>query len=839
MREPDRPDTAERPPARAASSAPPLVLVARVSEDGRVRSLNASALRALGYDCEALPDSGVPFRRFVHPDRVRDVTDALASRQSERVLHACPILAADGTWRTVHVTLHSDASPDGCVLVVARDTEDAAATGDADGHLLAGIRDALLTLNHEWRVTYANEAAHALLRAPNGDLTGMSVWDVLPEARGSEVEAALRDAVRTQQPAMLEIHAALPELWAETRLYPTRHGLTVTLHDIRPRKADERLEQDRSRVLEMTLRGAPLREILLEITRLVERQSEGHVCSVLLLRGDRLYTAAAEHLPEAFTQAIDGLRVGHGNGVCGTSAFTKAPVVVEDTLTDPLTRDFRSLAALHGLRSCASTPILNGDGEVLGTFAMYSREPGALTERQVRVMDRARHLAAVAVEHDRLTDRLRFQARHDALTGLANRSLAMTLLECALTDTQARSEPVSVLFIDLDDFHGVNDLLGHAGGDDVLVMIAERLRSCCRRGDSLARVGGDEFMMVLPYAAEQEAVLVARRVLTVLAEPFTHGSRELRLGVSVGVATGPYAGADPETLRRHADVAMHHAKTRRAGYAVFEKHLNRSTVERLQLATDLRRAVEQNALDLHYQPQVDFRTGRATGVEALLRWRHPHLGYVPPAQFIPIAEETGLIVTLGTWVLREACQQGVRWAAHGTNDLRVAVNVSALQFDRDDFVDVVASILRDTAFPPERLELELTESIVMRDVHASVARMAALRDLGVTIAIDDFGTGYSSLNYLQRLPLNILKIDRSFVRQLTHAQPTQAVVRAIATLARHLGLHVVAEGIETPEQYDILRELDCDAGQGFLFARPMPAQDVPNAIRGTPAPPGT
>lgn len=382
---------------------------------------------------------------------------------------------------------------------------------------------------------------------------------------------------------------------------------------------------------------------------------------------------------------------------------------------------------------------------------------------------------------------------------------------------------MALLFVDIDDFKAINDTLGHTVGDDVLIEVARRLSTCCREGDLLARAGGDEFSLVLPGTPQSAAVDMAQQVLGVLRRPFALHGRELYVAASVGISVSPQAGRDASSLRRHADLAMYRAKSRKLGYAVFEQEMNRRTLERLQLASDLRHAVENQELELHYQPQVNLSAGQVVGAEALLRWRHPQLGMVSPAQFIPLAEETGLIVPLGEWVLRQACRQAVRWTAASRATLRIAVNVSALQFERPDFVSIVAACLHDSGLEPEQLELELTESVVMQDIQESSARMTALRALGVRLAVDDFGTGHSSLSYLQRLPLNVLKIDRSFVQQVSGVESALGVVKAIVALAQHLGLGTVAEGIETKEEWRLLRELGCVDGQGFFFGRPAEA----------------
>ncbi|AFZ69276.1 EAL domain-containing protein [Deinococcus peraridilitoris] len=457
-------------------------------------------------------------------------------------------------------------------------------------------------------------------------------------------------------------------------------------------------------------------------------------------------------------------------------------------------------------------------------YAQKLEHHSDILEQEVKA--RTRQLEDEILEHQMLARRLDHQANHDPLTGLPNRTFFTERLAYAIRQAEVSGYFTSLLFVDLDDFKGINDTLGHDVGDKVLITVAQRLQGCVRQEDLVARVGGDEFTVILPLSGVGEATAVAQRILSAFAVPFEVGNRQFYLGASIGISVSQEAGLNAGTLQRHADMAMYRAKHRKTGYEVFEPDMNRRTLERLQLASDLRRAVERQELELHYQPQVRLRDGELIGVEALLRWRHPERGMISPAQFIPLAEETGLIVPLGAWVLQEACRQGVEWANQGHASFRIAVNVSALQFERDDFVSTVSASLASTGFASERLELELTESIVMRDVRETTIRMEHLRQLGVSIAVDDFGTGYSSLSYLQRLPLNVLKIDRSFVQNLRDAENALPVVKAIVGLANHLGLSTLAEGVETDSELQLLLDVGCDFAQGYHFARPLPPGEI-------------
>lgn len=713
----------------------------------------------------------------------------------------------------------------GAQLLVSHGAADISGAGTLS-EVFDRMFEACFSVDPEWRFVAVNTQAEALLQRPAGDLIGENLWQAFPDAVGTEVDVVCHRAVRTGQSESFEQYFEPLGGTFQVRAYPGSSGLTVHFQDISEQKREAQAQLDRNAVLEMTVLNRPLPEILAAVTAMVEARYPGLVCTVLLQRHGRLYTAACGSLSVALQRAIDGLEVREDSAVCGVAAFRAAQVVSEDLLANPACRSLWPLLAENQLRSCVSLPILDGAGEVLGTLGLYGRRPGPFPAEVLAELEKARHLAAVATEHSRLSERLAYRARHDALTNLPNRALYAEQLDASAEVAARTGVPMSLLFLDVDRFKGVNDSFGHEVGDQVLLEIAVRLQGAAQPGETLARISGDEFTVILPQGGEDEAVLAAQRFLAVFERPFVAADREVYLGVSIGVAVTPVAGTDGSALRRHADLAMYHAKVRKIGYAVFTPRFNARAFERLQLSSALRRAVENSELVVHYQPQHRLADGLLVCVEALLRWEHPLLGRVSPEVFIPLAEETGLIVPLGAWVLREACFQGARWQAEGRLAVRVAVNVSALQFERDDFVGTVEASLRDSGFPAAALELELTERVVMRDVDASVRRMEALRALGVTLAVDDFGTGFSSLSYLPRLPLNVLKIDRSFVSGLSAGSVNYPVVRAILSLAVSVGLSTVAEGVETASERQVLRALGCVFGQGYLFSRAVPPDEL-------------
>lgn len=423
-------------------------------------------------------------------------------------------------------------------------------------------------------------------------------------------------------------------------------------------------------------------------------------------------------------------------------------------------------------------------------------------------------------------DRIRQLAHYDTLTGLPNRLLFNDRLQQAIAGAQRNQTKLALLFLDLDRFKQINDTLGHDAGDQLLKMVAERLLTCVREQDTVSRLGGDEFIALLPGADEAGAVIIARKMMQSITQAYLIGDHELRISTSIGLAIYPDHAHDADALIKNADVAMYRAKAGgRNQHLLFDASMNASAYERLTLETNLRVALERQQFQLYYQPQIDLANGRIVGCEALIRWHHPELGMVSPAEFIPLAEETGLIGPISSWVLEEAIRQASAWRAAGLQPLVMGVNLSALQFHQNDLLHQVKSLLEQYALPPDALELELTEGILMQGVERTLVTLRDLSLLGVMVSIDDFGTGYSSLSYLKRFPIRTLKIDQTFVRDITIDNNDATMVRTIILMAHSLNLHTIAEGVETEEQAAFLREFGCQKAQGYLFGRPMPADE--------------
>ncbi|MGB5472061.1 MAG: EAL domain-containing protein [Gammaproteobacteria bacterium] len=479
-------------------------------------------------------------------------------------------------------------------------------------------------------------------------------------------------------------------------------------------------------------------------------------------------------------------------------------------------------------------PLLDGSSQRVQFETVHSRRDGTCYPVEVNLQLSApgAEQAFVAIvldisERHATRKKLDHMAHHDSLTDLPNRLLFSDRLTHALQHHRRNQRQLALLFLDLDGFKKINDSLGHPAGDDLLKQVAQRLLHTAREGDTVARLGGDEFTIILEDLGDPDSVPeVAQRLLATLARPFHVSGREVFLGASIGISMYPQDGHDVTSLMKHADVAMFDAKTDGGNkYRFYLVDMTTAANKRLTMETDLRHALERNEFLLHYQPQVSLETGRIVGLEALLRWRHPQHGMVPPDLFIPVAEDAGLIESLGAWVMHAACTQARRWQDAPETPLRMAINLSGHQIN-DRLIRTVSKILADTGLEPHCLELEITESCIMHNAVATIEKLGELRKLGVRLAIDDFGTGYSSMSYLKRFPLNKLKIDRSFVQDIPHDRNDAAIIKAILALGHTLNLTVIAEGVETNEQRAFLCDNGCDEMQGYLFSPPRPAAEI-------------
>ncbi|HLW16391.1 MAG TPA: bifunctional diguanylate cyclase/phosphodiesterase [Actinomycetota bacterium] len=517
-----------------------------------------------------------------------------------------------------------------------------------------------------------------------------------------------------------------------------------------------------------------------------------------------------------------------GDGVGGRAIVEGRLVIVEDYQSAMGT--FPEFVAA-GLRSAMAAPVRE-EGRVVGSLVVASRAVGrhySPTEREV-LLSFAEH-ASIAITDARTVEAKLHQAFHDSLTGLPNRALFLGRLEEALRGRKG-SDRTGVMYIDVDRFKVVNDSLGHSAGDQLLVQISQRVRSCMRSDDTAARLGGDEFAIIIPRIADYaDAIAMAQRVIDAMAPSFVLDGKGVLVSVSVGVAVSGDTD-DAGDLLRNADLAMYQAKTAGgAQFRAFEQGMHAAVVDRIQLEADFRIALERDQLRVEFQPIVELEGERIVGFEALLRWRHPTRGYISPSTFIQIAEETGLITKVGRFVLTEACSWAHNWQTIAPG-LTMNVNLSPKQFMDPRLVTDIASVLARAGLPAQFLVLEITENVLMEESEDSIDRLGALKDLGVRLAIDDFGTGYSSLSYLRRFPIDILKVDRSFVEGVAEGPENSAIVKAIVTLARTLHLQVIAEGVEELGQHEALRQMGCPLGQGFLYAPAVSSHTAGNILTG-------
>ena len=518
---------------------------------------------------------------------------------------------------------------------------------------------------------------------------------------------------------------------------------------------------------------------------------------------------------------------------------TRQPIISNDLPNDPRTEITQHLVRSSGAMAVAIYP-LSVRGEIIGMLMCHSSSKGAFTAELIPLLQRMADNLSFALENFERVDekkqaeeRISYLATHDGLTGLPNRVMFNQLLQSSIATSRRHDRKFALLYLDLDRFKIINDTLGHADGDTLLVEMSRRFTETVRESDVVARLGGDEFVVLLHEVDDEKQVAgVARKLLSAAIKPVNLRGHDCRVTASIGVAIFPADGEDEQTLTKNADMAMYLAKGEgKNDVRFYTRQMKAPSTERLMLEVSLQRAIERQELVIHYQPKRDLRDGSITGVEALLRWQHPDLGLLAPNQFIPLAEETGLIIPIGQWVLREACRQNMAWQKQGLPPMSMAVNLSPRQFADEGLLASIDAALAETGMAPDLLQLEITESMVMQDLEHSIAILKAIKSRGVHLAIDDFGTGYSSMSLIKRFPVDTLKIDRSFVRDLPQDSEDKAIADAIIGLGRALGLRIIAEGVETAEQESFLRDHSCDEMQGYLFSRAIPAEQIADLFR--------
>lgn len=602
--------------------------------------------------------------------------------------------------------------------------------------------------------------------------------------------------------------------------------LVGTHVDITERKNTELSDSKNTEILEMIAIGQPASDIYNAIALMYEARHPGMRCSMLELEGNKLMHGGAPSLPKEYCDAVNGLEYGPSVGSCGTSTYTGKRVLVENIETDPKWKKIKHFALPHGMRCCWSEPISSSSGKILGAFGMYYNHPALPNETELKDLKAAGRLAGIVMERDQAQKRIRMLAYTDELTGLASRASFSQHIE-EITRTSARhNHRFALLYIDLDDFKGINDSLGHDAGDLLLKTIAKRLIHTCREIDFIARVGGDEFCVLVEEVEDDYAANIAKRCLHAIAQPIEIYSRKLTPPCSIGIAYFPDDGKDLSALLKAGDTALYKAKENgKNQYTFYKTELTQKAQYRFQVEQNLREAIEQQQLSLVYQPQIEVSTGNIFGFEALSRWHHPELGQISPISFIATAEKIGMIKPLTEWVLRTACRQLVAWKKKGFHTLRIAVNISPSLFLEKEFALLIKRIIEEIGITPAELELEVTENIVQTDPR-NLSIFQDLKDLGVLLAIDDFGIGYSSFASLKHLKVDHLKIDKFFVDDMLIDEQALILISSMIEMGRKLGHEIIAEGVEKLEQLNTLKKLGCEKAQGFLFSKPMKADAI-------------
>ncbi len=704
-------------------------------------------------------------------------------------------------------------------------------TEELHRHVLELAPDSIVVTAADQRIVLTNARTEELFGYSQADLRDRSTGLLWYTPLGAEATAEHIGRHRDGHEFPLEITTTTAEVAGEQ----------LSTHVIRDTSAHKHIEQQITRLTHLY---AALSQTNQAIVRL--RDQDGlfrRVCRIAIDHGHfkfawigLLDAAGRELRPVAHSGPVgtylDGLAISATSDDDAHKTVAKALLgndyhVNNDVLVGPS----QDRAEAAGVRSEGAFT-LRREGKVVGALVLHAQEPKYFDPPVIDLcLEMARDISLAMDSLHRETrrreaeERVLYWGQFDSLTGLPNATLLEDRLLQALAKAQRKKTPVVVLLLDLDRFKTVNDSLGHHLGDRLLQAVTERLQSCLRGSDTVSRRGGDEFVIVLPDIRDaQDAVHVAEKILDSVSQPYALEGYELNITTSIGISTFPQDGQDMRSLIKNADAAMYHAKEHgRNQFQFFAQDMNAMAFEQLMMENHLRRAVERNEFILHYQPQVDIETSRIIGAEALIRWQHPELGLVPPDQFIPIAEDNGLILPIGEWALHEASHQNRRWQDAGLPAFPVAVNMSAIQFRKQDIQDTVAQVLKDSGLAPRFLELELTERSIMKDAEDAARLLGELKQMGVQLSIDDFGTGYSSLNYLKRFPLDKLKIDRSFVKDIPLDMDDAAITQAIIGMAHSLRLRVIAEGAETRDQHTFLRSQHCDEIQGYYFSKPLPA----------------
>lgn len=840
--------------------------ICQASLKGRLVDANPGFCQMLGYSREELVTK--TFRHITHPADLNlelgKYEELLAGRQSsmfveKRYIHkdGCAI------WVALTVCLVRDAAGKPLFSIgVSQDISDrkAAELALKTSHqhitdILESITDAFFALDPRWRFTYLNRRAEQFLQQPRQALLGQNLWDKFPEMLGTLFSSQFRQAMGQRQSIRFEEFFKLTSSWYEVHIYPTQEGLAVYFQDITHRKEayqqiehQIRREQALNRVIQAIRQSLNLDHIFETAAREIASLLQANQVAIQHFNPQqRCWTVVAEHRISDEVVSLLNLVVPDGETAIASRLKRLELVKLDATkrwaemkgilpgrwLLVPLHTHGSLPWGCLGIRRAGDYgPWQASEIDLVKTVANQL----AIAIQQAQTLEQAQRELE---ERQRAEARLVHDARHDSLTGIPNRTFFMEQLNAAVKAAKKHPEMVfSVLFIDLDRFKVVNDSLGHLVGDQLLIECADRLTSVVRDGDLVARLGGDEFAVLLDQTdTTDDALTAAQRIHEVLQVPMVLEGREIFISASIGISSNWTGSIEAVDFLRDADTAMYQAKNSGRGCsALFDPEMYEQISTQLTLETDLQRVLQRQELSLHFQPIIDLVEGRLVGFEALARWQHPRWGNIPPSSFIPLAEETGLILGIGDWTQRMACQQLRLWqrAYPQTADLTMSINLSVKQFGSPNLITTIDDTVAATGLSYRHLHLEITESALIDNPQSAEFILRALRERGVQLGIDDFGTGYSSLNMVHQFPVQVLKIDRSFTHRMAVDHRGVAMVQSILGLANNLGMTAIAEGVETQAQLDQLRILNCPLAQGYYFSKPLPADEAEQFIKAWP-----
>ena len=588
----------------------------------------------------------------------------------------------------------------------------------------------------------------------------------------------------------------------------------------------DNLNKLRNNILELIASSAPLTQILPAIINDIEKEHPKMLCSILLIdnTGKHLLLGAAPSLPDFYNQAIDGVEIGQGKGSCGTAAFTKETVIVSDISTHPYWTPWAELAKKAQLGACWSEPIIDSKSELIGTFAIYHRKQSTPNKADFALIEQLSNLVRIAVERDSADKTIWHQANFDNLTQLPNRNLLKEHLTLALQNAKRDKKQLTIAMLDIDNFKDINDSLGHSVGDELLIESAKRIKNCIRANDIVARLGGDEFIVVLlDTTTVNDIENIGQNLLATLEQPYIINDQSVHCTASIGIANYPNDAVDINSLLRNADQAMYNAKAQgRNNIHFFTENMRTDFLKRIEIVKDLRTAIKQQQFHMVYQPIFNLSNNKVIKAEALIRWQHPEKGLISPLDFIPIAESTGLIIEISEWIFNEVAQKVKYWREAYCQELMISINTSPVQYkNQGQQITSWVNSLKERNLSPKAIAIEITENLLMENQTEVVKVLEQIRQQGVALSIDDFGTGYCSFSYLKNYTIDYLKIDKSFVQNMSADTKDATLCEAIIVMASKLNIDVIAEGIETEQQKQFLIQAGCLYGQGYLLAKPM------------------